>query len=677
MKIMILTGSMGSGGAQTHIFELARGLMARGHKVILVSSGGQTARALARLGAKCFCVKTDTKRPLSLLGGALALHALILRERPDVIHAHTRPFGLLCKMIKQIIKSPLPIYVSTVHARFSTDSALHRLAWYSSSSIAVGEDLKQYLLSVSRGNLLPERIKVIPNGIDTARFCPRERESDNDSFRLCFMSRLDGDCSSTAYMLCRIAPRICERIDNAEIFIIGGGSELGAISSLAENINRDIGRRVIRVLGGMDAPELVLSRCDGFIGVSRAALEAMSCAVPVILSGNEGFGDLLQTEKDLMHAKSSNFCCRGRAAATEDELLKSILKLYSMSRRERAELGDKMRRFVIENNSSDKMAADTERFYNDALVKVPRREPEALLCGYYGFDNMGDDALLMQAIERAKNGAVALTSRPKRAELKFGVRCIDRSNPFKVAKAIKSCKKFVFGGGTLLQSRTSFRSLCWYSALLIYAKAQGKCVELWANGIGDLDGKLSRKLSALALRAADRIGVRDERSASLARSLVPERHPNIIIEDDLALSCPAASDERLSYILSELGIKDGERFAVVCPKGYAGIRLLNPRERKKARREYAALRSHLKSLQKQKIIPIFVPMYPAQDMTVSARMCSSYGGRLARRLGISELIALISRSDSVISMRYHPLLFAKKLGKFGVKIGDDPKLLSL
>ena len=54
MKIMILAGPMGSGGAQTHIFELARGLIGRGHRVVLVSSGGSLAKKLKKYGAKCY-----------------------------------------------------------------------------------------------------------------------------------------------------------------------------------------------------------------------------------------------------------------------------------------------------------------------------------------------------------------------------------------------------------------------------------------------------------------------------------------------------------------------------------------------------------------------------------------------------------------------------------------------
>ncbi|MBR6680128.1 MAG: glycosyltransferase [Clostridia bacterium] len=677
MKIMILTGAMGSGGVQTHIFELAKGLMARGHKIILISSGGERAKELSRLGAKCYCIHVDISKPVSVLGGALALYALMLRERPQIIHAHTRPHGLLCRLMEHLIKDP-PVYVSTVHARFSTDSPIRRLPWYSSDSITVGEDLKHYLLTLSHGTLLPERIKVIPNGIDVRRFRPRKRGGQDGTLRLCFMSRLDPDCSETARLLCRIAPRICEAEKGLEIYIIGGGSELPEICELADEANRRIGRLAVRAIGSVSAPELILSRCDGFIGVSRAALEAMSCALPVILSGNEGFFGLLKSDRELCLAQGSNFCARGQRGVSEELLAKSILELCSMPLSERTALGQRMRRFVINHNSSDKMVADTERYYEKALSRKDAHGAAYLLCGYYGFGNMGDDALLLQAIERAGgSNTVALTRSPRKDSFRFGVKCADRSSPLSVIREIKRCQVLAFGGGSLLQSRTSFRSLCWYSALLMYARSQGKRVELWANGIGDFSNRLSRRLAARALRAVDRIGVRDEASAALVRELAPECAARIVKENDLALSCPAASDERAAFVLSTLKISPEERFAIVAPKGFSKIALLSPTTRKKAAEEYAALRAALRELRRRDITPVFVAMYPAQDAYVSRKLCAAYGGRMARSIGFSDLSALIARAAGVISMRYHPLLLAKHLGTRSIKIGDDPKILAL
>lgn len=678
MKIMMLAGAMGSGGAQTHVFELARALIKRGHKIILVSSGGQTARALSRLGVRCYCVNVDVSKPWSVIGGIGALHALILRQRPDIIHAHTRPMGLLCRLLKRRTNELGIAYISTVHARFSTDSPIKKLPWYSGDSIAVSEDLKHYLIDLSRGSLLPERIRVIPNGIDTDRFSPKPRTSLNGAFSLCFMSRLDDDCSDTARLLCDIAPKICETVGEAQIYIIGGGTELTRISALAKKANQRIGRLAVRVLGKLDAPELVIARCDGFIGVSRAALEAMSCGLPVILSGNEGFGGLMKTEDDLREASRSNFCCRDMKQPSADKLLDSILRLYSLPKPNRIRLGQKMRRFVTENSSSEKMAESTERVYSDALSRARSRHPHTLLCGYYGFDNMGDDALLMQSIERAKPcGTVALTNNPRRAEYKFGVKCADRSNPLAIMREINNCQRLAFGGGSLLQSRTSFRSLCWYCAILIYAKSRGKRVELWANGIDGFSGYFSRALVARALQSTDKIGVRDTESAATAFALAPQQADRIFFEKDLALDCPAADDAEISCILSRSKIPEGERFAIVAPKGYSGISLLRPKARRQILSDYALLKARVLALRRRNITPLFVAMYPAQDLYISRRMCQACGGRILNRIGISELRGLISRSDEVISMRYHPLIFAQRLKTPYFKISNDPKITSL
>ena len=40
MKILMITMSMGSGGAETHILELSKGLRARGIEIHVASAGG-------------------------------------------------------------------------------------------------------------------------------------------------------------------------------------------------------------------------------------------------------------------------------------------------------------------------------------------------------------------------------------------------------------------------------------------------------------------------------------------------------------------------------------------------------------------------------------------------------------------------------------------------------------
>ena len=672
MKIMMLTGAMDSGGAQTHIFELARGLVKRGHRVILVSGGGQMARALSRCGVRCYRVGIDAKAPLSVMSAYAAMKIIVARESPDIIHAHTRAFGVLCRVLTRKNKGRSPFYISTVHARFDNSGLVRSIPWYSGASIAVGEDLKQYLIDTSRGAILPERVEVIPNGIDTARFVPVRRT--DTGFRICFMSRLDADCSLAAHLLCDAAEQICKMNKNAEIYIIGGGSEFLRISEKADAVNKAIGRLAIRMLGNLDAPEKIIARCDCFVGVSRAALEAMSCGVPVILAGNEGFFGLMRDDRDLNLASASNFCCRGWHKPTKQLLIESLCDFYFASNRQKSAWGKLMRAFVLRNNSSETMASRTEAFYLRQLSRSHINSPDTLLCGYYGFGNLGDDALLMRAAERAGDNAVALAHDPKKTEFKFGIRCVNRSNLFAVLKAIKKCRRFVLGGGSLLQSATSFRSLCWYSLLFIYASLKGKRTEIWAGGIGEFSGDISKMLAAKALRRADLVGIRDETSLALAQKLIPDMKHKIVFERDLALSCPQADSKRIAFLLWRLGMSESDDLALIAVKGFKPSKLLDPRVRRQIKLELQELYRQINAQKKLGRKLVFVAMHPKRDQALCSLICRKSGGSLALGIGISDLSGLISRSRSVISMRYHPLVLAADLNIPLSAIGNDQKL---
>ena len=50
MKILLASMSMDIGGAETHIVELAKGLVAAGHQVHVVSEGGIFADELVSIG---------------------------------------------------------------------------------------------------------------------------------------------------------------------------------------------------------------------------------------------------------------------------------------------------------------------------------------------------------------------------------------------------------------------------------------------------------------------------------------------------------------------------------------------------------------------------------------------------------------------------------------------------
>lgn len=148
-----------------------------------------------------------------------------------------------------------------------------------------------------------------------------------------------------------------------------------------------------------------------------------------------------------------------------------------------------------------------------------------LLCGYYGEHNLGDDALLEVLLSQLPQGWIPLVTAHDQQQVRsrFQAECpdlltVDRRSLRAVLRALAGCRALVLGGGSLLQDSTSFRSLLYYSALILTARARGLPVLLWGQGLGPLQRRRSRLLARLLLAQASGITWRDSGSARLAAS---------------------------------------------------------------------------------------------------------------------------------------------------------------
>ena len=669
IKVLMVTSQMDEGGAETHIHSLAAALVRRGCGVTVASAGGRAAQLLGRDGVAHVTLPLNKKNPISLIRCYLGLRRTVRNGGFKVIHAHSRIAALVSSWVCRGKRGESVCLVTTVHARFKESAILDRLSRWGRAAIAVSDDLRVYLLTHSE-DILAQNVCVIPNGIDTQRFSPREKCHEG-KLRIVFVSRLDSDCSSAAYALCRIAPRLCQRYDNIEITIGGGGDQYENIKALAEDINSEVGGSVIKAVGRVeDVPDLD-GNADVFVGVSRAALEAMSCATPVILAGNEGFLGVAEGAV-LNRAEQTNFCCRDCGDINDELLFCAVCDLLDRGAEQRRRLGMKLREYVISYHSVDAMAKKTAAFYRASVGRVHCGKGGVRLCGYYGFGNMGDDLLLDAAIKRAASRfphmpVTALSAKGKRDGRKYGVRCVCRSYPLGVMREIRRADVVVFGGGTLLQNSTSRRSLWYYLFILRYAERCGKRTELWGNGIGEIFGTLARRVTAVALSECSYVGMRERESAAYVRELVAEQGlllPPVRLERDLVMEHTAVGGGRGEYILDRLGVREGTRTAVIALRGI------------EKRGYMASLESFIGSLISDNIKPIFVAMYPYEDMETCRRICRKLGGVLAYPVSAADVAALMKRSCMVCGMRYHALVLAHLSGVPFIGFGGESKIRS-
>ena len=102
-----------------------------------------------------------------------------------------------------------------------------------------------------------------------------------------------------------------------------------------------------------------------------------------------------------------------------------------------------------------------------------------LLSGYYGFDNLGDDALLQIIVAQLKSRYPhatidVLSAKPEVTAHEFGVLATPRWDQAAIRDAVSEADIVLSGGGGLFQTATSLKSLLYYAGIVRTALRAGK-----------------------------------------------------------------------------------------------------------------------------------------------------------------------------------------------------------
>lgn len=140
----------------------------------------------------------------------------------------------------------------------------------------------------------------------------------------------------------------------------------------------------------------------------------------------------------------------------------------------------------------------------------------AVLCGYYGMGNMGDEALLAALLEMLPERItpVVLSGNPRFTRDRYGVEAIPRKATFEILGMLRSAQSFIWGGGSLMQDSSSALNPFYYGGLMGVAQQLGLRTIALAQGIGPLSQPWTRALTRRCLRGCDVVTVRDRNSAA-------------------------------------------------------------------------------------------------------------------------------------------------------------------
>nr|WP_242051452.1 polysaccharide pyruvyl transferase CsaB [Nostoc sp. FACHB-280] len=154
----------------------------------------------------------------------------------------------------------------------------------------------------------------------------------------------------------------------------------------------------------------------------------------------------------------------------------------------------------------------------------------ALLSGYYGKGNGGDEALLATLLQMLPSHVtpVVLSGNPEETRDRYNVETYNRMAILPVLQALRSCDALIWGGGSLIQDVTSTISPLYYGGLMTLAQTMNLKTIAWAQGIGPLLRPQTRWLARRNFADCTKVSVRDRASAALLSNW---QIPHIIAPD--------------------------------------------------------------------------------------------------------------------------------------------------
>jgi polysaccharide pyruvyl transferase CsaB len=285
---------------------------------------------------------------------------------------------------------------------------------------------------------------------------------------------------------------------------------------------------------------------------------------------------------------------------------------------------------------------------------------KAVICGYYGQGNGGDEALLISLLNMLPKQVtpIVLSGNPQETKQRYNVASCSRSSTFGILQALNQSDWFIWGGGSLMQDATSIKSPIYYAGLMGLAQQKGLKTIAWAQGIGPLKHSLTRWLTRQVLLNCTAISVRDGASANL----LADWGISPLVAPDPVWALPARSIENLRNL--------PQPRVAVCLRSHPQ---LTPERLKIFTRSLIDF---------QKATQTFILLVPFQEKEDSA-IAYSLADQLPQTAQVislkdpRELKGLFQEVKMMIGMRLHSLIMAAAHECQCFAISYDPKVTQL
>lgn len=294
------------------------------------------------------------------------LPAEIEMLRPEIVHAESHLFLTTVQAVRKARSLGSPSVV-TVHGVFADRGVAVNLAQYAylrTLGLEVFRSADRVICLTSgdvkeivRFGCPLEKIRLVPNAVDTERFKPcKEREDD----LVVWVGRFVPE-KGLEYLV-EAAKIVADEFEDVRFLLVGYGPLKAKIMKLV--YDRGLLGRFLRFTGALSRDEVakVLGKAAVFVfsslkeGLPLSVLEAMACGVPVVVSDIQGINEIISDQHN-------GFLVPPKKPEALANVVLTLLNDKNLRRR----LGQNARQLMVERYSWDMVISKMEKVYNEAI----------------------------------------------------------------------------------------------------------------------------------------------------------------------------------------------------------------------------------------------------------------------------------------------------------------------
>ncbi|QQR68463.1 MAG: glycosyltransferase family 4 protein [Alphaproteobacteria bacterium] len=372
MTVLQVLPALNIGGVERTTFEVAKGLVAAGHRAFVASKGGAMVAALESSGARHVTGPFHSKNPALILANAARLVRLVRREGVQIIHARSRAPAWSAWIAARVTGAR---FVTTFHASYSFSGPIKQ---FYNAVMARGDRvvaISGYVADhVRRHYDVPESVlRLISPGVDLESFDPAKISMERRAALaakwnlhpgwpvILFPGRLSpvkGQAKALEALACMSGAGV-------QLVLLGPDQGRGSYRLELERMVQNLGLADrVRMPGPCADMPTAYSLADVVVcpsrapeGLGRVSIEAQAMGVPVVAAKTGGLPETVIPGTTGWLVSPDD----------EDAIARAIEEALCMSPPRRESLAEAARAHVMRDFDEQRMVRDTLSLYAEVL----------------------------------------------------------------------------------------------------------------------------------------------------------------------------------------------------------------------------------------------------------------------------------------------------------------------